>query len=69
VKTVAFGCYIVTLCVTWLRSGIGTLLAHHWERAHHHHQITKLSHSINAIGPAKEKKAGKQLVDGQDFFW
>jgi hypothetical protein len=25
----------------------------HAVQNHHHHQITKLSHSINAIGPAK----------------
>jgi hypothetical protein len=27
---------------------------------HHHHQITKLSHSINAIGPAPQRSGRKR---------
>jgi hypothetical protein len=32
----------------------------HVNHNHHHHQITKLSHSINAIGPAPHRSGRKR---------
>jgi hypothetical protein len=32
----------------------------HTSDTHHHHQITKLSHSINAIGPAPHRSGRKR---------
>jgi hypothetical protein len=40
--------------------GIHQLLLSLLGIAHHHHQITKLSHSINAIGPAPHRSGRKR---------
>jgi hypothetical protein len=38
---------------------------HHHHHQHQHHQITKLSHSINAIGPAPHRSGEKGLQMAQ----
>jgi hypothetical protein len=39
---------------------VAVLMKHHADIMCHHHQITKLSHSINAIGPAPHRSGRKR---------
>jgi hypothetical protein len=49
-----------TTVVRVVRTEVGTACGS-WS-SHHHHQITKLSHSINAIGPAPHRSGRKRHV-------